>query len=344
MGTDRMKRALTLGAVFIGVWAILRYLFPIFLPFLLGLALAVLAEPGANFLQRKLHFSRVSGSFLSVSVTLFLLLSLLTLSAGVLIRQASALAGTLPQALEQLSGQTQRIRTWAVSLAHQAPESLAVPLEQVVEELFTGGSVLLERGTDILLGAAGQAAQVLPGGLLLTGTAVLSGYLISIRLPRLREKLAASKAWRQRWQPALLRLRDSAALWLKAQVKLSGITFGIVLAGFLILAVKHPLRMAALTALVDAVPLLGTGIVLLPWSLYTLLEGETARAVGLLSIYIAAMVTRSGLEPKLLSRQLKLDPLVTLMALYAGYRIWGFAGMVLAPILTVTARELTKGD
>lgn len=344
MDTARIKRTLTLAGVFVGVWLVFQYLFPIFLPFLLGLVLALLAEPGVKFLQKKLHFSRSSGTFLSVSVTLFMFLSLLTMAAGVLVRQAGALAGALPGALEQLTGQTERLRSWVVDLTHKAPDSLSQPLEQAVEELFTSGSVLLERGTDAVLGVAGQAAQVLPGGLLLAGTAVISGYLISARLPRLREGLTVSRSWQQRWRPALLRLRDAAILWLRAQVKLSAVTFVIVLAGFLILRIGHPVRTALLTALVDAVPLLGTGIVLLPWSLYSLLEGETARSIGLLGIYVAAMVTRSGLEPRLLARQLKLDPLVTLVALYAGYRIWGFGGMVLAPILTVTARELAKGD
>ena len=102
--------------------------------------------------------------------------------------------------------------------------------------------------------------------------------------------------------------------------------------------------MALVTALVDAVPLLGTGTILLPWTLVSLLSGEPVRAVGLLGIYVTALITRSALEPKLLGRQLGLDPLAALAALYIGYRLWGFGGMILAPILTVTARELCRGD
>lgn len=59
---------------------------------------------------------------------------------------------------------------------------------------------------------------------------------------------------------------------------------------------------------------------------------------------MTALVTRSGLEPRLVGRQLGLDPLASLMALYAGYRIAGFPGMILAPILTVTVRELSRGS
>ena len=93
-------------------------------------------------------------------------------------------------------------------------------------------------------------------------------------------------------------------------------------------------------SLVDAFPVLGTGTVLLPWSLVCLLQGDSPRAIGILGIYIAASLIRSALEPKLVGRHLGLDPLITLMALYAGYKLWGIGGMILAPMLAVTATQI----
>ena len=63
--------------------------------------------------------------------------------------------------------------------------------------------------------------------------------------------------------------------------------------------------------------------------------------MGLTGLYVTVMLIRSALEPKLLGRHLGINPLVTLVALYAGYQIWGVGGMILAPILTVTAKQLT---
>ena len=77
-----------------------------------------------------------------------------------------------------------------------------------------------------------------------------------------------------------------------------------------------------------------------PWALIAFLQGNSARAIGLLGTYAVVSLVRSALEPKLVGRQLGLDPLVTLMALYAGYKIWGIGGMILAPMLTVTALQL----
>jgi predicted PurR-regulated permease PerM len=82
------------------------------------------------------------------------------------------------------------------------------------------------------------------------------------------------------------------------------------------------------------------GTVLLPWSLLCLLQQDTPRAIGLASTYLAVTLTRSMLEPKFLGRHLGLDPLVTLMALYIGFRLWGIGGMILAPILTVITLQI----
>ena len=110
--------------------------------------------------------------------------------------------------------------------------------------------------------------------------------------------------------------------------------------GMAILRIPYAPLWALGVCLVDAFPILGTGTVLLPWSLISLLQGNGARAVGLLGIYITVTVVRSVLEPKLLGRHLGLDPLVTLMALYAGFKLWGIGGMILSPLLAVTAIQL----
>ena len=338
------KRGAAVAGVFVAVWLCLRYLFPLFFPFMLGFVLALAAEPFGKFFRGRLHWRQASAAFAAVTALLALVLGVLWLAGAAAVEQAAKLAGSLDGAAEQLSSGVETVRVWAVSLASRAPGSLAQPLTRSVEELFSDGSSLLHRGTDAALGLAGQAAQRLPGSLVTLGTAVLAAYMISARLPRLLERFTSLPLWQKRLRPALIRLKKALLSWLRAQVRLSAVTFGIVLGGLVLLGVKQKLALAALTASVDAVPLLGSGTVLLPWALVSFLSGEPVRAVGLLGIYVTALLTRSSLEPRLVGRQLGLDPLTALMALYAGFRLWGFGGMILAPILTVTARELCRGD
>lgn len=338
------KRLLAVIGVFLSVWLSLRYLYPLFLPFLLGLALALAAEPVANFLQEHFHWRRDPAVFTAVTAVLALLTALGAALGTLAVRRAAALAGGLSALAEQAAEGLTTARHWCLELISLAPDALSRPLEQSVRELFENGGGLLDRAAAAVLGLAGHAAQHIPGSLVTLGTAVLASYLICQRLPSLRRRLSASSAWQDRWRPALSRLLTTLRQWVKAQLKLSSVTFAIVLGGFFLLGVRQKLLMALVTALVDAVPLLGTGTILLPWTLVSLLSGEPVRAVGLLGIYVTALITRSALEPKLLGRQLGLDPLAALAALYIGYRLWGFGGMILAPILTVTARELCRGD
>ena len=338
------KRLLTVIGVFLSVWLSLRYLYPLFLPFLLGLALALAAEPVANFLQEHFHWRRNPAVFAAVTAILALLTAAGAALGTLAIRRAAALATRLSALAGRAAAGLTTARHWCLELVALAPESLSRPLEQSVRELFENGGGLLDRAAAAVLGLAGHAAQHIPGSLVTLGTAVLASYLICQRLPALRSRLSASGAWQDRWRPALSRLLTTLRQWVKAQLKLSSVTFAIVLGGFLLLGVRQKLLMALVTALVDAVPLLGTGTILLPWTLVSLVSGEPVRAVGLLGIYVTALITRSALEPKLLGRQLGLDPLAALAALYIGYRIWGFGGMILAPILTVTARELCRSN
>ena len=131
--------------------------------------------------------------------------------------------------------------------------------------------------------------------------------------------------------------------WLKAQLKLCGVTWGVLTLGFFLLKVRHAPLWALGVALVDAFPILGTGAVLVPWSLVSFLQGGTGRAFGLLTLYAAAALGRALLEPRLVGRQLGLDPLLTLLALYGGYRLWGLPGMLLAPLLAVAGTQLLQG-
>ena len=118
------------------------------------------------------------------------------------------------------------------------------------------------------------------------------------------------------------------------------VTWGIVTVGFWVLRLPYAPAWAALVALVDAIPVLGTGTVLVPWALVSFLQGDHLGAIILLCTYAGAAITRTVLEPRLVGRQLGIDPLMTLLALYVGYRLWGFLGLVLAPIAASAIKSM----
>jgi len=177
-------------------------------------------------------------------------------------------------------------------------------------------------------------------GAVWVGAGVLSAFLISARLPQLKEALK-SRLPQLGENAVFSRIKKGLGGWLKAQLKLALLTCGVLAAGFLLLRIPYGVLWAVPVALVDAVPMLGTGVVLIPWALVVFLQGKTVMGIGLLLLCVVTMVLRGILEPKLVGKQLGLDPLLTLVFLYAGYRFWGFLGMILAPLLAAAVKTFT---
>lgn len=332
---------LSLG-VFLIFWLGIRYFLPLALPFLLGAGLALTAEPMVGFFCSRMHIPRPVSAGIGVSMAFCCIAMLLLMLGAFLVRELGILAGILPNLEDTAMSGISSLQAWLLDLASHTPQSIQPLLNQNVTEFFSDGTALLDKAVAYVLSLAGGLLSHIPDSALSLGTAVISGFMISAKLPGIKAWIAA-RLPREKLQPilrALKRMKNAVGGWFLAQVKLMVMTFAILAAGLLILRIPYALLWALAISFIDALPVLGTGAVLLPWALICLLQQQTARAIGLGGIYVIISVTRSVLEPKLVGKQLGLDPLVTLMALYAGYKLWGFGGMILAPLLTVTALQL----
>lgn len=326
----------------LGGWIFLSYGLPVLLPFLLGAALALAAEPLVGLLNRKLKLPRFAAAGLGVTTVFVLLLALLVVLIALIIREAGQLAKVMPDLVSSAQQGLNSLEHWLLELSHKAPEGVQPVLEGSVVNLFSGSGATMDRFTEKLLGAAAGLLGWMTDSALTFATAVLAAFMISSKLPRIQNWLTGRMpgSWSQRYLPALKGLKQALLGWLTAQLKLSGITLVLLLAGFWILRIPYAPVWAVAVALVDAFPVLGTGTVLIPWSLICLLQGQTARGAGLLGLYAVVWLVRSIMEPRLLGRELGLDPLVTLLAMYAGYKLFGLLGMILSPLFAVAAVRL----
>ncbi len=341
MGNGHRKILILLG-VLLGGFLTVRFLLPILLPFLLGAGLALAAEPMAGFFCQRLHMPRSVSAGISVSMAFCFLALLLLLAAALLVREVRLLAGVIPDLEETAKSGISALSQWLQELARLAPGGLQGYLSGNIAAFFSNGTALLDRAAGWVLNLASGLLSQVPDSALGLGTSLIASYMISAKLPAIRSLLSqwAARLGLPRVVPTLKRLKTALGGWLLAQAKLCGVTWIIVTLGFVVLRIPYAPLWAILVALVDAFPILGTGTVLLPWSLVCLLQGNYPQAIGLLGTYAAAALTRSILEPKLVGKQLGLDPLVTLLAIYTGYKLWGFGGMLLAPILAVTLVQL----
>lgn len=327
---------------FITVWLTLAYALPLTLPFLLGAALALAAEPMVKFLCNRFRFPRPLAAGLGVTAAFCFLAMAILLVCGLIVRELGVLAGYLPNLEDAAQNSMSALSQWLLGLIARLPLGVRDILTQNVTEFFSGSSALLEQAVRFVLNLAGGILSHVPDSALILGTGIISSYMISAKLPSI-QAWCTTRLSQTRIRPmadTFRRLKAALFGWLKAQLKLSGITWILLTLGLILLRVPYAVLWSSLIALLDAFPVLGTGTVLLPWSLLCFSQGETVRAIGLLGIYGVITLSRSILEPKLVGKHLGLDPLATLFSLYAGYKLWGLGGMILAPILAVAAVQL----
>lgn len=342
MQNPAAKKYFCLAAVLLGLWLGLRYALALILPFLLGLGIALAAEPLVKLCRRRLP--RWAGSALGVTATLVMTLTLLTLLISALIRELGQLAGVLPDMAQTARQGLTSLEDFLLSLAHRAPEGMQGIIQRWILSVFHDSSRWSDAVAEHLPGIATSLLGRIPNGALTVFTTVVSSYMISARLPSLRAALArrVPQSWKDQALPVLRKLRHCLGRWLAAQARLCGISFAIMCLGLMLLRIPYGPLWALAIALIDALPVLGSGTVLVPWALICFLQGSNVQAFGLLVIYILVTLSRSVLEPRLLGKQLGLDPLLTLAAMYAGFRLWGVLGMVFAPMAAVLATELVK--
>lgn len=172
-------------------------------------------------------------------------------------------------------------------------------------------------------------------------TTVLAVYFTSLRYPAILAflKRQLPPAWQGKCREAARCFRSTILKWLRAEFLLILVTFGILFVGFVWMRLEYALLAAVFIALVDALPVLGTGTVLFPWALGCFLMGDTERGLALLVVYGVGLTVHTLLEPRLLAGQADLPPITALLAMYVGFRFMGVGGMVLFPVVLLLLKQ-----
>ena len=182
----------------------------------------------------------------------------------------------------------------------------------------------------------------LPSFFLFTATTVLAIFFTAAQFPCIMGFL------RRQLPPQKLRqaggvkenLLSTLAKWFKAQCILLSVTFVELLLGLLLIRQPYALLLAAIIAVIDALPVFGTGTFLLPWAALCLLLQQTPKAIALGAIYAVITLVRSFLEPKVMAAQVNLPPLAALIAMYIGFCTMGVTGMILFPVALLFLKQL----
>lgn len=340
-----IKPVLYGGAAVLGGLVLVLIGLPLLLPFLLAWLMSAAAEPAVAALGRRTRLPRAVRSGICMTGLLLLLGAVAWFFLRILWQELRLFVLRLPTLLQGLQEPMARLRLWLEELANRMPPELAGVLRSRIEDLFTGSSVVMSTLTPKLTGLISALLSKLPRLLVGLVTTIVASYMLSASLPEVKSWLRGhlNGPWLTRLRRIRGHIRFALGGWVRAQLKLMGVIFLLLSLGLWLLGEDFALLFAGIIAILDALPVLGTGTVLIPWALVVFLQGRSAKGFGLLLLYVVCSFTRSALEPRLVGRQLGLHPLLTLMAFYVGFRLFGVLGMVLLPVLAILAKQLLSG-
>lgn len=153
------------------------------------------------------------------------------------------------------------------------------------------------------------------------------------------------KSWVKKVGKHVREITQSFGAYLKAEITLVFVSFIISLAGFYIfmfigLNIKYPLLIALAIAFIDALPILGSGTVMIPWAIISALDGNIKLGISLVILWIIMCVVRQFIEPKIVSNKLGIHPIFTLIAMYTGFKLIGVIGMLVGPIVLIIIKSI----
>ncbi|MDD3362537.1 MAG: sporulation integral membrane protein YtvI [Hespellia sp.] len=331
----------TVAFVVIG-WKLIIFL----MPFVIGWIIAMIISPIVKWLEKRLKIVKRLASVLTIILVLGVFVLLMYFAISHLVSEISSLIHNFPELYKQLESGLNSIGNGMSGLFSRLPEVIQTGAANIMANLDTYVGDVMSNFSEPTMAWAGNFAKRLPSFLIGFIVTLMSAYLFTAEKDIVSDYLQkmAPPSVEKRMSIVFESLRTAVGGYFKAQFKIMGIVFAILLIAFAMMGVRYSVLVAFLIAFLDFLPFFGTGTAMIPWALYKFLVGDYKTAVILVVIYAITQVIHQLLQPKLIGDSVGLNPIVTLLLLYIGYRISSVIGMILAvPIGMVIINMIQAG-
>ncbi|MCI9670256.1 MAG: sporulation integral membrane protein YtvI [Lawsonibacter sp.] len=340
-----LRLGIRLGLTALAVWLAARFgrpLLSLFAPFLLALIAAAALNPLVKKLQRLLGWNRQVLTLL----LLFLIFGLLGGGLALLVYAAAGQLVSLVQnwggLLDSLQAVMDQLEALFARLLTLVPPQVNEIVENAKDSLFQWLSEAAPAALGNLGLEAGERAMGLPAFLVALVIFIMATFLLTADYPYLRSRYV------QHLDEGLLRflgqLRTTAlgafGGYVKAEFLLSVGVFFILLAGFFLIRQPYGLLLSLGLAVMDFIPIIGAGTVMVPWAFVALFTGDFTAAVELMAIWGVIALFRRVMEPKFVGDQTGLSPILSLVSIYVGMKLAGVLGMVFGPVVLLVVLNL----
>jgi sporulation integral membrane protein YtvI len=345
------KKAANLTIIAAGILLLfilfIRYALDALLPFLLGALIAAIVAPISKKISKGAKIPRKLTSAILV-ISLFSLISILLYLGGArLIRESGNL-------IERLSGNPAIVGDFIDVFLKKIENSKLSALinSDALERLGVNIDDLLSNALESMISSisaylpslAVNIVAKIPSMLFFIIVFLISAFYFSTDRDTISKGLSSffPDSWQRRLPAVKERFQQTITGYLKAYFLIMLLTFAEIFIGLSILRVNYALLLAILIAVVDILPIIGTGTILIPWAIVSFLTGDVGLGTGLLILYGVVMIVRQIAEPKIVGNSIGLHPLATLAAVYLGIKFVGFLGIFIGPIIALCVKGFSK--
>ena len=342
---EKRKRALIVLSIvivvtIIGLFLLAKY-FSYFAPFIIALIISSLIEPVVRLMTQKLRLPRRLAALISIIIVVFIFTMFIMASVTKLISEIENLSNSLPHYYKIVYENLEDIIEKGSNYYYDLPEETTEIIKNQSSHLLDW----LRQSANMLLKLVYDTALFIPQIILFLIFTILASFFISSDKYKIRNyfKTQFPEAWTKTVSGVLHNVFLGLVGYLRSLTIIMIVTFTILFISFTIIGIRQTLLLSFIGAVFEALPILGTGTIIFPWMAYLFIVGNYKLAISLLIVYLIVFIVRQLIEPKILSTQIGVHPLITLAAMYFGFRTFGFAGLLAAPIMVVIAANIFKG-
>lgn len=338
-----LLRALILTALGFFVIRWLPELLSFFMPFVLAFLIAWALNRPIRYINRKTGISRKPLAFIALVLIFGLLVFVLTRVVMAIASEVMALANNWESIYNSLLKYLNMFEEWVGTLSPSTGAQLEQAIASFGQWLSEMINVILSNAGQYI-GGASSVIRRIPNFFVALVVFLMASYFMTSDYPTVRFALAKGLPETLRGFLSGIRSIFSAAFggYVKAEFLLSIGVFVILLVGFLLMGQNYAVLLAVALAVLDFIPIVGAGTVLVPWVAIDLINQRYQHALFLLIIWGIIMVYRRVGEPKVLGDQVGLHPIVSLFAIFLGMKLGGILGMIFGPVLVLTALNVIR--
>ena len=314
-----------------------------YVPFLIAFIISLLIEPLIRKVMKITNLTRKVSAIITLIIVFSIVIGLLAWGIAGAITESSNILNNLNENMQNI---TKKILNLLVNFKLdnvQIPEELKAILQATFDNVMGEGTNFIQNFLTKVIDTVKHIPQIL----IYIGITILATYFVCTDKMYILDQMEhhLPRNWVTKVGYKARKVISSLGDYLKAESILILISFIIVLVGLFVfewigMNIKYPLMMALAIGFVDALPILGSGTVMLPWAVISASYGDIKLAVALIILYIVVIVVRQLIEPRIVSSHIGIHPIFTLIAMYTGFKLIGVIGMFIGPIVLIILKNI----